>query len=111
MFNPTSCVETLGSWWYFDDEAKLYVRAPKSEGPRPRGPNGEDWGGVHAEPGLQDNVRHSFTSWKTTDNETCPYSVRGCEHCPHLLIEGEDFLGPRLIGPRVIIHLDSRVSA
>lgn len=58
MPKPQRVVESVGSWWFFDDDAMLYCRTPKTEGPR-ASPPGEDWGGPNAG-GLQDLVWHPF---------------------------------------------------
>lgn len=55
-------VESIGSIWMIDDQAKVYVRMPKYEGPRPNG-----WG----EPDqglLADLVRHPFIDWHVEDH-------------------------------------------
>lgn len=57
--------ETVGSFWWFDDEAHEYARMPKTEGPRPS-PEGEDWGGPEAGD-LQDLVWHPMLDWEVRD--------------------------------------------
>jgi hypothetical protein len=90
---PTSMVDTLGSVWYFDDDAKVYIRTPKMEGPRLPGPNGEDWGGPSAEPGLQDQVEHPFESW-TIEDRPPRFEWHDHECCPHLIIAGPGIAAP-----------------
>ncbi len=62
MFNLANSkrIESKGSWWFFDDEAKLYIRAPKSESPREH----PTWGGAAAGV-LQDFVEHPY-EWFAT---------------------------------------------
>lgn len=50
-------VETNGSMWLIDEDAKRYCRFPKEEKPRENG-----WGGADQGP-LQDAVWHDFDSW------------------------------------------------
>jgi hypothetical protein len=57
-------VESFGSYWFLDDDAGEYLRMPKQEGPRERGPNGEDWGGPDADEGLQDLKWHPMYGWE-----------------------------------------------
>lgn len=107
MFHATSVVETSGSVWYFDDEEGLYVRVPLNEGPRPPGPNGEDWGGPGAG-WMQDGVPHNLVSWKIAGDDDCPWLHRRCDECPHLiLMHPESTRG--IWAPRAKVILDSRL--
>jgi hypothetical protein len=54
-------VESLGSVWFFDEDAREYLRMPKNEGPR-SSPEGEDWGGPTAGP-LEDLTWHPYEQW------------------------------------------------
>lgn len=56
-------VESVGSVWFFDDDAGEYLRMPKTEGPRGKGPNGEDWGGREAG-ALEDLRWHPMHGWE-----------------------------------------------
>lgn len=56
-------VETFGSIVMLDESEMMYLRVPKTEGPRLPGPHGEDWGGPNASPGLRDLVWHPYLSW------------------------------------------------
>lgn len=60
-------VESLGSVWFLDDDAHEYLRMPKTEGPRPKGPNGEDWGGPDAGH-LQDLIWQPMVSWSISEH-------------------------------------------
>lgn len=62
-------VETLGSIWFIDEIEGEYIRMPREEGPRRPGPNGEDWGGADADPGLQDLVWHKQYGWEIRPGE------------------------------------------
>lgn len=56
-------VESFGSFWFLDDDAGECLRMPKQEGPRERGPNGEDWGGPEAGE-LEDLKWHPMYGWE-----------------------------------------------
>lgn len=64
MPTATLQVETYGSHLFIDEFDKVYLRVPKTEGPRAPGPHGEDWGGPGADPGLQDLTWHPYTMWR-----------------------------------------------
>lgn len=67
MPRPTLQVESFGSFLFFDEHEKVYLRSPKGEGPRSPGPNGEDWGGPSADPELRDLIWHAYTNWWLRD--------------------------------------------
>jgi hypothetical protein len=63
MPRPSQRIESYGSVWLIDEDELVYLRLPKVEGPRPPGPNGEDWGGPGAGP-LEDLHWLPFESWQ-----------------------------------------------
>lgn len=84
-------VETNGSFWWFDDLAREYFRHPKVEGPRPPGPNGEDWGAGPDSGALQDGVWHPYESY-TVDEWYLRIFVGG----------GRSISAPRSVAGRVV---------
>ena len=54
----TAKVETNGSYWWFDEAGREYLRSPKVEAPREN-----EWGGPAAG-ALQDLVWHPYESWE-----------------------------------------------
>lgn len=94
MIRPTTVIDTLGSVWHIDDDTKVYVRTPKNEGPRAPGPEGQDWGGPGAEPGLQDQVEHPFESWEIVEREHLMDWHMECNPCPHLHLVGPEVFAP-----------------
>lgn len=70
-------VESYGSVWLFDETEMHYCRVPKSEGPRLPGPNGEDWGGPGAQPGMQDLVWHPYVEigYRAQPSDKWPYRL------------------------------------
>lgn len=66
-------ITTDGSVWLIDEDAGRYCRMPKREGPR-WSPDGEDWGGPKASPGLQDLVWHDCLHWELRDEFATTWS-------------------------------------
>ena len=56
-FHNARKVESLGSFWFFDEENLRYMRMPKTEQPRENGWGGPDQGE------LQDLVWHDYITW------------------------------------------------
>ncbi len=52
-------IETNGSFWFFDEVNRKYLRMPKQEGPRERPEWGDERAGL-----LQDLVWHDYADWK-----------------------------------------------
>lgn len=55
-----SRVETQGSYWFLDEVRRVYMRVPKREGPRERGP----WREPVPGDSLHDLEWHEFISWE-----------------------------------------------
>lgn len=96
MPTPTLQVESFGSFLFFDEHEKLYLRTSKSEGPRPPGPHGEDWGGPNADPGLRDLQWHSYTYWRLREGVLGPHRliiglVEDPDRCTSFPIDGQEF--------------------
>ena len=60
-------IETLGSFWFFNEKEKLYLRAPKHEGSRLNPAWGDKRAGI-----LQDLVWHPYHNW-------CLFSYTGAQ--------------------------------
>lgn len=58
---PTVTVETMGSVWLIDEDAGVYLRMPKREGPRENGWGDADQGD------LADLTWHPFNEWEIRD--------------------------------------------
>lgn len=93
-YRPTVVVETYGSTWAFDEHNLVYRRAPKVEGPRPPGPNGEDWGGPGAAPGMQDFMWHPYSSFEIDQFYN--------DHGPHLRITADGVIIVQAPGAEII---------
>lgn len=66
-------VETKGSVWLLDDDARRYARMPKHEGPRLSPPDA-DWGGADAGP-LEDLKWHPMDAWEIRENPIIAYRI------------------------------------
>lgn len=71
-------VESMGSFWWFDEQALEYLRLPNKEQPREH----PEWGNADADPGLQDAVWHPYKKWEIT-------TVRGQESVLVIHLDGE----------------------
>lgn len=96
MPTPTLQVESFGSFLFFCESEKLYLRSPKGEGPRLPGPNGEDWGGPDADPGLRDLQWHSYRYWRVHEGTLGPHRliiglVEDPDRCTSFPIDGQEF--------------------
>lgn len=56
-------VETWGSYWWFDETAKEYLRLPKAESPREKPEWSDERAGV-----LQDAVWHPYESFEVDED-------------------------------------------
>ncbi len=84
-------VESKGSFWWFDERAREYLRLPKQEGPREKA----EWSDQRAG-ALQDAVWHPYESWELLPEVTTR----------DLLIAQSIGETPEPTGFQLAIHLD-----